>query len=136
MGTMTKDLHRILAIGLLGCFGAIGFAGCTASLPEVHGQRNVTALDYLKNCQYGVAMHEVDEAIQSLDWQTRATAVTIKAAIYLDQGNTRDAQALYQRIVNESEEIATVSAAEKEVDRIVKDVRKVRKSETGSADCP
>ena len=110
-------------------------SGCSSELPEMEMIDNNQALQYVTVCQYGLAMAKVDKMMQSMDEETRAEAALVKAVVYLDQNDVKEAEALYPTIIAGNKKYKTIDDARKAVEGLVKNVRAVRKQNRGSEYC-
>lgn len=90
-----------------------------ASLIELVGRDNTTAVEFLVDCQHEQAMAKVRRAAVSGNREYRLAALWLEALIALDQGDVKGARAVYPTIVVQDEEIPDAAAAEKEAHQLL-----------------
>jgi len=116
---------------LLVVTGSAGLSGCVGLV----GRENLAAMDLARDCQRSEALEQLELAIDSGNPRHAARALTIKAALLLDEGRADEAKALYPEIRVRRDVDMPDSEIDAQVREVLREIRNAREKKTGSRQC-
>lgn len=120
---MKPALPRVALVVLLaGCAGLVG-------------RGNLEAMDLARDCQRAEAIEAVDRELEVGNRRQTSLALTIKAAVLLDEGRGDESEALYPEIRARRDPGLPDSEIDASVRQVLREIRDARERKTGSRQC-